>query len=281
MRRMAILSIQSRVVAGHVGNSAAVPALHRLGHDVWAVDTVTFSNHPAHGAHTGRVRSATEQRDLLRGLSAGGRFKDCDALLSGYLGAAATGPVVLDTLARLRAARPDAVYLCDPVMGDDGDVYVDPPIVDFFRSRAVPAADILTPNAFEAGLLTGQPVRSAGEARAAANALRIRGARAVVVTGVKAGKNISAVGVDDEGAWQVTTPCLERPAYGAGDLFAALLLAHHLAGRPLADCMARAVSSVHAVLTRAAGDNSPDLPLIAALDLMASPGIIFAADRLR
>lgn len=278
---MAILSIQSHVVAGHVGNSAAVPALQRLGHEVWAVDTVTFSNHPAHGAHTGRIRTETELRELIEGLSAGGRLGRCEALLSGYLGRAANGAAALESLAALRAANPAALYLCDPVMGDRGALYVDRDQVEFFRSSAVAAADILTPNAFEAALLTGQAVRRTGDALAAADALRARGARAVVVTGLETGGSVRAVAVDDDGAWRVDVPRVAAPAYGAGDLFSALLLAHRLAGRPLADGMARAASSVHAVLLRGAGSRSPDLPLIAALDDMASPCAVFSADRLR
>lgn len=277
---MAILSIQSRVVAGHVGNSAAAPALQRLGHDVWAIDTVTFSNHPAHGAHTGRVRTAAELRDLIKGLAAGNRLARCDALLSGYLGNAATGPVVLDLLGALRTTNPDSIYLCDPVMGDRGKLYVDRHIVDFFRSKAVPAADILTPNAFETALLAGEPVHVTRDALAACKILRARGAGAVVVTGLELGDSVAAVAVDSDGAWQVSVPRIDAPAHGAGDLFSALLLAHRVAGRPLADCMARAASSVYAVLAQAADEQAADLPLVAALDRMASPPVMFAADKL-
>lgn len=277
---MAILSIQSRVVAGHVGNSAAVPALQRMGHDVWAVDTVTYSNHPAHGTHTGPIRPAAELRELVRGLAAGGRLAACEGLLSGYLGSAENGAVVLDVLAQVRAARPDAVFLCDPVMGDTGKTYVESAILAFFRAKAACVADILTPNAFEASLLTGVPVESVVQARAAASTLRSRGRASVVVTGVAAGDDIATVALDGDGAWQVTTPRIDRPAFGAGDLFAALLLAHRLAGRSLADSVAYAVSCVHSVLARAAADNSPDLALVKALDTLASPDRVFGARRL-
>jgi len=274
---MTILSIQSRVVAGHVGNSAAVPALQRMGHDVWAIDTVTYSNHPAHGGHTGQARPAAELRDLLRGLAAGGRLAACDGLLSGYLGSAENGAVVLDALARVRDVRPDAVLLCDPVMGDRGNVYVEPAIVDFFRTKAAGAADILTPNAFEASLLTGVRVESVDQALAAADILHRQGADAVVITGVAEGDDVTTLALDGAGAWTVTTPRIERPGFGAGDLFAALLLGHRLARLPLAECLERAVASVYAVMLRGKNDDTPDLPLVAALDMLAAPDVIFRA----
>jgi len=272
---MAILSIQSRVVAGHVGNSAAAPVLQRMGHEVWAIDTVILSNHPAHGAHTGRVRPPAELRELVKGLADGGHLAACGGLLSGYLGQAGTGAVVLDALARIRTARPDAIFLCDPVMGDRGAVYVESGIVDFFRTQAAEAADILTPNAFEASLLTDRPVESVAQALVAADTLRARGADAVVVTGVAAGDDISTVAVDGVGAWHVTAPRIGRPDFGAGDVFAALLLAHRLAGRPLAEGVERAVAAVHAVMARSADDDTPDLPLVDALDTLTAPEVNF------
>jgi len=280
MSRMAILSIQSRVVAGHVGNSAAVPALQRLGYDVWAIDTVTFSNHPAHGAHTGRFRSAAELRDLVAGLSAGGRLADCDALLSGYLGRAGNGPVISNLVSALRVANPEALYLCDPVMGDRGRLYVEPAIVECFRTRIVPVADILTPNAFEAGVLTGLAVNSVADALAAGDALRARGAAAVAITGLEHGGTIDVVAIDGDGAWRISAPRIDAPSYGAGDLFSALLIAHRLAGCTLADGVARAVSSVHVALA-AARQDAPDLPLVAVLDRMAEPTRIIPSERLR
>ena len=147
---MNVLSIQSSVVYGHVGNRAAVPALERLGHDVWPVDTVAFSNHPAHGSFRGRIVPAAEVRDLIEGLAARGVLGRCDAVLSGYLGDPATGAVVEDAVARVRAANPRTLYCCDPVIGEVGrGAYVRAGVPEAFRDRLVPLADIVTPNPFE------------------------------------------------------------------------------------------------------------------------------------
>ena len=155
---MNILSIQSWVAYGHVGNAAAVFPLQRLGAEVWAVNTVQFSNHPGYGAWTGQVFSGAQVAAVIDGIAARGVLARCEAVLSGYLGEAGVGEAVLDAVGRVRAANPAAVYCCDPVIGDDGSgVYVRPGIADFMRERAMPASDLATPNRFELEQLTGQP----------------------------------------------------------------------------------------------------------------------------
>ncbi|MCG8544155.1 MAG: pyridoxal kinase PdxY [Alphaproteobacteria bacterium] len=278
---MSILSIQSNVVAGHVGNSAAGPALQRLGYTVWRLDTVHFSNHPAHGHHTGRVVAASAMADLVEGLDRRGIFGDCEAAISGYLGDAATGPVVIDAVDRVRRQRPDALYLCDPVIGDHGERYVRDGLEPFFRDAAVPAADIVTPNPFEAECLTGQPVASVDDALRACDSLRTMGPAMAVVTGVERNGEISIVGTTDEAAWIVTTPKVSAESFGAGDLFAALLLGRYLQDRRLDTAIAAAASAVHGVLVLAAKTGARDLPLIAAQDLLVNPPRDFPAEKLR
>ena len=169
---MNVLSIQSTVTYGRVGNRAAVFALERLGHEVWPIDTVAFSNHPAHGGFRGRVVPAAEVSALVEGLDARGVLGRCDAVLSGYLGEPETAAVVADAVARVRAANPAALYCCDPVIGEVGrGVYVRAGIADAFRERLVPLADIVTPNPFELELLTGIAPSTLEGARAAARAL--------------------------------------------------------------------------------------------------------------
>ncbi|MBM3523197.1 MAG: pyridoxal kinase, partial [Alphaproteobacteria bacterium] len=143
---MNVLSVQSGVVYGHVGNSTAQFCLQRLGHEVWRIDTVRFSNHPGHGGMVGAVTDAAEITTLVDGLAARGWLAGCDAVLSGYLGAAAQGPVLLDVVRRVCEANPAARWLLDPVIGDDGRIFVKPGIPEFMRDQAVPRADILTPN---------------------------------------------------------------------------------------------------------------------------------------
>ena len=278
---MSILSIQSNVVAGHVGNSTAGPALQRLGYTVWRLDTVHFSNHPAHGHHTGHVVAASALADLVDGLDRRGIFADCEAVISGYLGDAATGPIALDAVARVRRQRPDALYLCDPVIGDHGERYVRDGLEAFFRDAAVAAADIVTPNPFEAECLTGQRVVSVDDALAACDKLQTMGPAIAVVTGVEQNDQVSIVGATGDRAWRVTTPAVETESFGAGDLFAALLLGRYLQSRRLDTAIASAASAVHGVLVLAEKTGAKDLPLIAAQDLLATPPRTFPAEKMR
>ena len=274
---MGILSIQSSVAAGYVGNSAAVFPLQRLGFDVWRVDTVVFSNHPAHGRHKGRIVASGDVEALLTGLEELGLWPRCEAVISGYLGTAETGRIITDAVARIRAARKDVLYLCDPVIGDQGRRYVEERIVDFYREHGIPAADLVTPNAFEAHILTGIGTSTVEGALAAARALRGMGPRIAVVTGVFEQGLAATVAADEAGAWRVAAPRLPVPGYGAGDTFAALLLGHLLRKADLPEALSRAVSAVHAVLAADVSGNAPDLPLIAAQDSLLSPPRLYSA----
>ena len=273
---MPILSIQSRVTSGYVGNAAATPVLQRVGRTVWPIDTVVFSNHPAHGRYRGGVRPAAEIETLVDGLDTRGLLAGCVAVLSGYLGAAA-GPVVLDAVARVRAANPRAVWGCDPVMGDDGEFYVGDGIAAFFSDRAVPAADIITPNTFEAGILSGMAIETPDEAIRAARHLLTMGPRIVVITGIRSGASIACVVATACGVWRVDAPVIDVAAQGAGDTLTALFLGHYLDSGDVATALARAVSGVHAVLAATASTGTDELALIAALDSAVCPPQIFPA----
>jgi pyridoxine kinase len=277
---MSILSIQSAVAAGHVGNSAAVFPLQRMGFEVWRVDTVHFSNHPAHGRHRGRAAASDDVAALLEGLEDLGLWPDCEAVITGYLGAVETGPVVARAVSRIRAARPDMLHLCDPVIGDQGRRYVPDGLIDYYRTDGLPAADIATPNAFEATWLTGIDASTVAGALAAAQALRRIGPRIAVITGVVEGGAAQTVAVDASGAWRIASPHLAVAGNGAGDLFAALLLGHLLRGASLADAAARAVSATHAVLAAAARQGALDLPLIAAQDAILDPPRLYPAEQI-
>lgn len=277
---MGILSVQSAVAAGHVGNSAAVFPLQRLGFDVWRVDTVVFSNHPAHGRHRGRIVPSGDVGALLEGLADLGLWPRCEGAISGYLGAAETGLAVADAVRRIRAVRPDALYLCDPVIGDRGRRYVEDGIVDFYQQRGIAAADVVTPNAYEAECLTGIGASSIDGALAAARALRSMGPRVAVVTGIVEGGAVHTIADDGARAWRVATPRLPVAGYGAGDLFAALLLGRLLRRAALAEALSHAVSATHAVLALAT-DGTPDLPLIAGQDALLAPPRLFTAEPIR
>lgn len=272
---MNVLSIQSRVVHGHVGNSAAGPVLQRLGHEVWALDTVTFSNHPAHGGWRGRIVPPAELAELLTGLAERGLLERCDAVLSGYLGDPGTARVVEDAVARVRAANPGALYACDPVIGEVGrGVYVRPGLPEAFRDTLVPRADLVTPNPFELAYLAGGPVGTLAEACAAAGRLRARGAGVVVATGLRlaeAPDRITVLAVSAGGAWRASVPERRAPAWGAGDTFAALFLAVYLRDRDVAAALGHAVAALDAVLAATEAARAPELLLVLAQDALVRP----------
>jgi pyridoxine kinase len=279
-----VLSIQSSVVYGRVGNRAAVPVLERLGHDVWPLDTVAFSNHPAHGAFRGRVVPAAEVSALVEGLAARGVFGRCDAVLSGYLGDAATAAVVADAVAQVRSAHGSALYCCDPVIGEVGrGVYVRAGIPEAFRDRLVPLADIVTPNPFELELLTGMAPTTLDAAQAAARSLIARGPTLVVATGLRLAKGPAELGVlaatRDE-AWLVRHPRRTVRVWGTGDAFAALFLGAYLGRRDVRAALERAVAALDGVLAVAEREDSDELPLILAQDALVHPRARFSAERL-
>ena len=277
-----ILSIQSHVSYGHVGNAAAEPALHALGHQVWPVHTVSLSNHPGHGGWRGRFAAPEEVTEIVRGLEERGFLARCDALLSGYLGDPAMGPALLDAAARLRRANPDALFCCDPVMGDaGGGFFVRPGLPEFFRDAAPAAADIMIPNAFELAHLSGRPCGDEAALRAAAEALRARGPAIVVATGVRAGTCVAALVLTEAGAWRVTSPRIEgAPGNGAGDLFSALFLGRYLEGGDAPRAAALAVAATHAVLTDAAARGSAEIDPIATAGAICDPPRLFEVERL-
>src|SRR4051794_36015259 len=281
-----ILSIQSSVAYGHVGNSAAVFPLQRLGHEVWPVLTVHFSNHTGYGAWRGPVLDASDVREVIAGIADRGVLGACDAVLSGYQGDPAVGAVILETVELVKAANPDAVYCCDPVMGDVGrGMFVRPGIPEYLRDTVVPRADILTPNHFELDFLAGRATHTLEEVLEAVDSVRERGPRDVLVTSVLhedvAEGSLDVVAVSDAGAWVVTTPLLPISPNGCGDVTAALYLAHlRTTGSP-ALALERTTGSVFAVLeaTRAAGNR--EIALVAAQDDLAKPPTTFTARQLR
>jgi len=280
-----ILSIQSSVAYGHAGNSSAVFPLQRLGHEVWAVNTVHFSNHTGYGAWRGPLLAPSDVAEVITGIEERGVLPQCDAVLSGYQGAEEVGEVVLDAVARVKAANPAAVYCCDPVMGDVGrGFFVRPGIPEFMRDKVIPAADLATPNQFELEFLTGRQVGSTDDLLDAADALRELGPRTVLVTSVETGDAgedaISMVAVSDDGAWSVTTPRLPLSVNGAGDATAALFLAHTTTDGPEV-ALGRTASSVFAVMELTHAGGHREIQLVAAQHQIADPPARFPVTRLR
>ena len=281
-----IISIQSHVAFGHVGNSAAVFPLQRLGHEVWPVNTVLFSNHTGYGTWRGRVMAVETVREVLAGVEERGGFDRAKAVLSGYLGSADLGEAVLETVALVRARRPDALYVCDPVMGDLGrGFFVAEGIPAFFKHEAVPRADIITPNQFELAYLAAMELQSLADVLAAARKVRKTGPRLVMVTSLELEERPGELGILAEtagGTWVVWTPKLDIQLNGTGDVFTALTLAWWLASEGDAAATLQAVASAMFGLveaTLAAGER--ELVLVAAQDQLLAPTRGFSAQRLR
>jgi pyridoxine kinase len=283
---MRFLSLQSHVAYGYVGNRAAVFPLQRLGHEVWAVNTVEFSNHTGYGAWTGRAVPAEQVAEIVHGIEALGVLGTCDALLTGYVGDAALADVVLDTARRVRAANPKAIWCCDPVLGDvDTGIYVKAGIDTFFKERALPAADLITPNHFELEHLTGAKVETLDEALVATRQL-LNGPRLALVTSLRRSdgpaEHIEMLAVTKEAAWRITTPLIGFPIApnGTGDAIAALFTAHWLQSGDIALSLGKAASSIYAVLEQTAAMGERELQLVAAQERLVAPARLFTAEAL-
>src|SRR6516165_4167440 len=245
-----VLSIQSWVACGNVGNTAALFPLQLLGCETWSLNTVAFSNHTGYGKWRGTAVPAREIATLFEGIAELGILPRCDAVLSGYLGEAEAGPVLLDIVARVKQANPKALFACDPVMGDVGPGwYVRAGVPEFYRDHAVAAADILTPNRFELEWLTGRPVGTLAEAGGAARTLRGRGPGTVLVTSLDLVPDaIAVVAAGPNGAWAVETPRLPIEATGCGDVVAALFLGWLLRGKKLPEALALTIAAIYGVV---------------------------------
>jgi pyridoxine kinase len=283
-----ILSIQSWVSYGHVGNASAVFPLQRLGANVWSINTVQFSNHTGYGHWTGQVYTGESVRALVEGIAARDVLAQCDAVLSGYMGDAGIGDAILHAVARVRQANPRAVYCCDPVIGDtDTGVYVRPGIEAFLRDQALPQADIATPNRFELERLTGRSCATLAEARDAVTALaatmRPAGPRCVLLTSLETettpGDHIDMM-VGEQGAFHLLrTPRLPVSVNGAGDAIAALFLFHRLRSGSAVAALEAAGSSVHGLLRRTAEAGSREIQMVAAQEEFVAPSQRFSAER--
>ena len=281
---MNILSIQSWVAFGHVGNASAVFPLQRLGAEVWAINTVQFSNHTGYGSWRGQVFPASLVRDCVGGIEERGVMTRCDAVLSGYMGDAEIGEAIFDAAGRVRAANAKAVWCCDPVIGDVGrGVFVRPGIPEFFRDRALPAADIATPNQFELEWLTGGPVTDLAGAKAAVTRLQASGRpRCVLVTSLQIEDTpadaVELLAAEGGGFWRLRTPKLRLSVNGAGDAIAALFLFHRQRSGSAAEALSAAASSVYGVLRHTEAAGSREILTVAAQEEFVSPSEVFRAE---
>jgi pyridoxine kinase len=279
---MNLLSLQSHVAYGHVGNSAAVFPLQRLGVEVWPVHTVQFSNHTGYGDWGGAAFTADHVREVVGGLARRGVLHRCDGVLSGYVGTVEVGAAVVEAAAMVRRANPGARYCCDPVIGDAArGAFVAAGVAEFIKAAAVPAADIVTPNHFELEYLTGHQCKTLDAARAAVRALHAMGPRVVMVTSLQVEDTpadaIDLMASDAASCFRLRTPRLPQAMNGAGDLSAALFFAHYLRDGRLGEALSRSASAVFAVLARTAQARAPELLLVEAQDEIVNPSRSFPA----
>jgi pyridoxine kinase len=286
IERVKILSIQSAVAYGHVGNSAAVFPLQRIGVEVLPVYTVNFSNHTGYGAWRGPLISPDDVREVIAGIEDRGVFPQIDVVLSGYQGGEGIGEVIIDAVARVKQANPNAVYACDPVMGNaKSGCFVAPAIPVLLRERVVPVADIITPNPCELGFLTGTEPDTIESTLASADAARALGPRTVLVTSVERPDReegtIEMLVVDDSGAWIVQTPLLPMKANGSGDVTAALFTAHYRSTGSAAEALASTTSSVFDLLRTTHESGERELQLVESQQYYAHPAMQFEVRQLR
>ncbi|GAA1774033.1 pyridoxal kinase PdxY [Agromyces lapidis] len=283
---MKILSIQSAVAYGHVGNSAAVFPLQRIGVEVLPVYTVNFSNHTGYGAWRGPLIAPDDVREVVAGIEDRGVLGEIDVVLSGYQGGEGIADVILETVAKVKAANPTAIYACDPVMGNaKSGCFVAPAIPVLLRERVVPAADLITPNQFELGYLTGTEPDTLESTLASVDLARAGGPSTVLVTSVerpdREDGTIEMLAVDEHGAWIVQTPRLPMKANGSGDVTAALFTAHYRRTGDAAEALARTTSSVFDLLTRTHESGERELQLVESQEFYAHPRMQFDVRQVR
>jgi pyridoxine kinase len=285
VEHMNILSIQSHVAFGHVGNAAATFPLQRMGVEVWPIHTVQFSNHTGYGSWKGRVFDADMISELVAGIEQSGVLGECDGFLSGYMGSADIGAAILDAVASVKRADPAARYCCDPVIGDVGrGVFVREGIPEFMRNRAVPAADLITPNQFELDYLSKRVSGTLRQTRDAVKAVHDLGPRAILVTSLHTEEtpdnSIDLLASDASGCFIVRTPLLPLAVNGAGDAIAALFFAHYLRTGKIAEALSRASSVIFGVLAKTAEAGAREIQLVAAQDEIVKPSRLFEAEAL-
>lgn len=273
---MRILSIQSSVSYGHVGNSAAVFPLQRMGHEVMPVYTVVFSNHTGYGSWKGPLLTGQNVRDIVAGIDERGGLDDVELVLSGYQGGDDIGDAILDAVSLVKERNPGAVYACDPVLGSAASgCFVAPEVQSLIRDRVVPRADLITPNQFELGFLTGTAPLSLDETLESVELVRAQGPASVLVTSVlrpdRPEGTIEMLAVTPEGAWIVQTPHLPFKANGSGDVTAALFSSRLRATGDAAEALARTASSVFELLENTLNSGQRELQLVESQEAYVAP----------
>jgi pyridoxine kinase len=261
-----VLSIQSSVIFGYVGNNIARPVLQTLGYDVWCVDTVNFSNHPGYGSFTGSVKEAHKIQDEINGLANLDILGECDAILSGYLGEVETAKTVSRTIELIKEQNETAIYLLDPVIGDDGQIYVKNGLIEAFKNELLPKADVILPNQSELGWLSGLKINDVSSLKTASKYLIKCGAKTVVVTGIPEIETLTNYVVTSDAFWAISTPKLNRKFSGTGDLFSSLFTGAFLQTKDLYNALNFATEGCSIVVRETQKKDSKELIVLPVLN---------------
>ena len=264
-----ILSIQSHVAYGYVGNKAACFPLQSLGYDVCPVNTVQFSNHTGYGKWRGEIFSADHIKQVIQGIKDLEIMDSCKAILSGYLGDSSIGEIILSTVRELRHNHSNLIYLCDPVIGDFGrGIFVKEGIADFFKNHALSNATIITPNHFEAELLYGFPINTIEDAKTASSYFHKLGIKIFIITSFRS-NDLPAdkmyVFLSDGTQYLLgQTPLVDFSIYpnGTGDLFSALMLGYYLSSFDVESALKSTLQSIYYVIQRTNKKNKRELDVI-------------------
>lgn len=278
---MKILSVTSHVCFGHVGAQASVLPLQRLGHDVCLLPTVLLSNHPGYGGFGGGPVKLVRLDDLMQNMIDRGFVDQCAAAHTGYLGQPGTAPIVRQGLDRLRQAVPNAIYLCDPVLGDEGRLYVPEGVVADLRSHLLPVADIVTPNAFELALLSGRPCENLDQALEGCAYLRELGPQSVVCTTAETtAHDLAMAAITPEGRYVARVSRFDTAPHGTGDAFAAILLGRLLNGATFEQALSWAAGAVHGLIAASLDLGDAELALIEAQHEIVAPTLQVSVEKL-
>lgn len=284
-----ILSIQSHVVFGHAGNSASEFPMRRLGVNVWPLNTVQFSNHTQYRQWTGAVMPASHLTEIADGIDAISELENCDAILSGYMGSPEQGNAIIEIVKKVKAANPNAIYICDPVMGHpEKGCFVAPGVAEFLCNTALPISEIMSPNILELEELNNkQPISNVDEAVNACRNICQRGPKVILV------KHLSRAGYQNDRfemllvtpneAWHIHRPLVDfgvRQPVGVGDMTSGLFMANILKGKSLVEAFEHTTAAVYAVMLETLKQNQYELQLVAAQDEIANPTKLFTANKI-
>ncbi|MDP1701554.1 MAG: pyridoxal kinase [Aestuariivirga sp.] len=256
-----ILSISSQVAYGPVGNSASVPALQAAGFTVSQVPTIILSNHPGLGKPSGVKLLATELEAILKSLVALGVLDTCVGVMTGYFASADQIKVAASFIRKMKDKNPSLYVLVDPVLGDDGSLYVSNEVANAIRDDLLPLASCITPNCFELGWLTGKPVSNKAEVLLAAAAFPYK---EILATSIPLdANNLASLAIT--GSEYAETSTTIRPAvpYGTGDFLAGLYFAARLNGFESREALKLSAGILDSAISRSLGE--PCLDIIGAL----------------